>query len=706
MSAAVAPCLYATSLDLDLPSIRAALEQPAAVALSAPSVPPCSPLAACSSSSRSTLVLSLTKRLRSMQRLLNATQAQPQPQAAAGVLPSASASAPQTAEAGGCSDDAADCDAEADKENAGGAGVDGERRAQQKGGSSSSGGGRRRSRRWREARERELAALRQAVAALEADRERLRLEVASLQLRLTEGELRLQAERDAACLRYDAVIQEKDDELEEMRAIMEAAAAGSSRPEQQPGQSRQSEQPAPGSAAAPPAYPTLTPNSSPLLSAGSARLQTLDDTQDIVIAQPQPAAASVADAAAAAPLPPRTPARPPAARRQLAAVPAFSPSPASPPAAASCSPSVASAWQAYVERKGLQRERELQSLPITSPSTPDSKRRKILSPASGQAEGSGSGAAPAAAAASSPASAAETSAPAAVRVLAFDSERCGSGSECPAQLQQAGAGEGAASAVCLSAAEARRLSSELRRLRGCLELRTDWSLRVKAMNSIEELSREPLLGRWPDWGRELELLRPALLEQLADLRSSIVREACRLLVALAESGRLQFEREVEAFFPALYRGLYVTIRVIRESCDACIAAIVERLRSPRCCLPALLAGCHDIHAVVRERCGRYLQLLLAQAPASELEPFLAELSSCVVRCMQDGDHSTRAAFRVLFRSFSLLFPSRAQALHHELPAAVQRTLDTERKQQQTAGDRDRRSGSSKQTQGSSRRVKQ
>ena len=793
-AAVLSPPCYPAELDLD--GIRHALLRPQPL-LPLPLQPLASPPSAaavaaapCTSPvlqgrrDKSTLVLSLTKRLRSMKALLHSqTQHSPHLQPRTTAQDADAAAQPAGEEADECEECDEEEEDEGDKENEAAAAEPRTEAATKKGATPLP------SKRAKAAAAPKAAPPLLSSASAPAlpcadcpghvsSIAELRVAVAGLTAALEAERASRAAEVEAVERRCAAVIQEKDDEVEEMRQLMDHLAAQQRPPlpaetvdeeggegegegggvdglagegegttallSTSPASACPQSPPASSSERPPPAYPVLTPNSSPLLS--PAKLQPrLNDTEELITFDARadrPCAASPTRHCApshTAALPPRSPypthpaSLPLSGGRRAGGTVASTSSPfavlSSP--SSSCPPPsspIAAAWQGYLERKGLQRERELQCLPITSPSTPDSKRRRIAEEDRGrQGGGGGQGRTPLSSAAAGqrpstgPAPLAPTQlrfeeekeppfvAPpplptaghrraetttalelrAGVRATAEEANghRRSSAALRSSTASRAGEDCEADGGCGLSAADARRVSGELRKQRALLDVRNDWTVRVKAMNAIEELSREAGLARWADWGREVEALRPLLAEQLSDLRSSIVREACRLLVALCDSSRPVFEREVEFYFPLLFKGLYVTIRVIRDSCGACLQAVVQKMRSVRT-VQALVAGCQDPHAIVREKVGAQLQGLLEAAVAgpalpspaasvAELDGFAAELSGLCVRHMQDSDHGTRAAFRALFRAFSAAFGQRATAVYAELPGVVQRTLDKE-----------------------------
>ena len=610
------------------------------------------------------------------------------------------------------------------------------------------------------------------VEALNADNEALRSAASALDARLT-------AALEAQARRYDGIIQERDDEIGQLRALIESMNDTMLNNTQQlldvQGQAE---------AESVPAYPTLTPGSSPLLSPNKLAV-LLDDTQDILTFD-----AHAAHFARKPPLPPMSPIRGggssslslaaggasgggSASSRRTAAVllPSLVASSTASPlksvaaSAAADAQELSAAWQRYLDENEVERERQVAALPLASPATPDSRTQQAASASlvgsshaaqqltrqatprslhasptvaavlsgshtrshtalgerlggavkqlvfhSGAVEQDDEETAPSSAAQSrsgavhrraesaatdshtAPSRAAshardgcaaatkDSTAPTSTARVEIDDTCLATADVCRAvAVQCAEEGE---SRQTLSASDARRVSAELRRLRALLDVRNEWSARMKAMAAIEALSREGGVGLWSEWPRELESLRPLLCDQLTDLRSAIVRSACRVLVALAAASALHFEREVDVYYPLLFKGLFVTIRVIRDSCDECLHTLTQRTASTRC-LPALLHGTADAHSVVRDKCASYIHALLqaaaAAADVTALEPLSGDIGACIARLVADSDHNTRATARQLYRSFSAHFPRQAQTVHAAFPTQVQKALDAERK---------------------------
>lgn len=243
----------------------------------------------------------------------------------------------------------------------------------------------------------------------------------------------------------------------------------------------------------------------------------------------------------------------------------------------------------------------------------------------------------------------------------------------------------------LSPTKEKTLLSELRK--ACVVLRDiepAWSLRVKAINRIEALVHEDGIARGSGFWAEFDSVIKCLAVQLEDLRSSIVREACRALVALADAiGQTeQFADLLVVMLPVLFRRLYVTIKCISEGADECVKAMLARAISPhsmrRCVARIVAVGLSDSHAIVRRRCVEYVTMFAQRAAASgSLASLFSEHQAEVMQLLKtqinDGDKDVRAAGRALFVALEPLWPSKTAEVATSLSSVVLKSIDAERK---------------------------
>lgn len=212
----------------------------------------------------------------------------------------------------------------------------------------------------------------------------------------------------------------------------------------------------------------------------------------------------------------------------------------------------------------------------------------------------------------------------------------------------------------------------------------DWKLRVRAMNQLEHLIRNEHLAALKNWEAEFDTgLKRALGVQLSDLRSGVVKEACKLLVATCTEMGDRFDNYLEYFLRLLFKGLYVTIKVISGACHDCLRALLQRCHTHKG-LAGLLGGATDAHALVRRRCSEYLTLWFRQnadRPVSEahLSSLLGGVEVVIRNNIVDGDKDVRAATRDLFECFATVYPDKAQELYAQFPEMIQRSIHHDRK---------------------------
>lgn len=141
----------------------------------------------------------------------------------------------------------------------------------------------------------------------------------------------------------------------------------------------------------------------------------------------------------------------------------------------------------------------------------------------------------------------------------------------------------------------------------------EWDVRVKAMETIEDILREGEIQDVKGFWKEMSVLKKRISTQLDDLRSSIIKQACLLLVAVADC--VGDEEKFSSFFkhclPHLFSKLYVTIKVIRESADECTKAVIRRSKALVDCIPTIAdAAVNDSHPQVRHHCVEYLTRII------------------------------------------------------------------------------------------------
>ncbi|KAF1314939.1 hypothetical protein FI667_g16352, partial [Globisporangium splendens] len=116
-----------------------------------------------------------------------------------------------------------------------------------------------------------------------------------------------------------------------------------------------------------------------------------------------------------------------------------------------------------------------------------------------------------------------------------------------------------------------------------LQLDNDWSKRVDGLKKLQELAHT--CGQTQDAATLMALsqgvrtVRERLCEQVADLRSSVSREACQTIQVLANVLRDDFNLHAEYVLGTLLKATYVTIQIISTSADTCIRGVIESTKN-------------------------------------------------------------------------------------------------------------------------------
>jgi len=202
----------------------------------------------------------------------------------------------------------------------------------------------------------------------------------------------------------------------------------------------------------------------------------------------------------------------------------------------------------------------------------------------------------------------------------------------------------------------------------------DWQARLVALQTLHGLS----LGQAPSYERfipEVRTLVLALTNQLADLRSQVVKEACRTIAALAEATKENFQPLAESCFPSLLKLVQQSIKVMSSSGDRCAKGILTATKNgyPKV-IPILLNNCTAKNQNVRVHCFQYMMIALVFWNTPALDRLLDSLPSALKAGLKDADAQARAAARLCFWAFHKRAKERADRLFGELELIVQRRL--------------------------------
>ncbi|VAI47209.1 unnamed protein product [Triticum turgidum subsp. durum] len=223
----------------------------------------------------------------------------------------------------------------------------------------------------------------------------------------------------------------------------------------------------------------------------------------------------------------------------------------------------------------------------------------------------------------------------------------------------------------------KELFREIEKIASALNPEKDWSIRIAAMQRIEALVYGGAID-YPSFFVLLKQLVHPLSSQLADRRSSIVKQACHLLNVLSKELLSDFEACAEIFIPALFKLVVITVLVIAESSDNCVKTILRNCKVSR--IVPLIADTakNDRSAILRARCCEYALLILEYwADAPEIQRSADLYEDLIKCCVADAMSEVRATARSCYRMFIKTWPERSRRLFMSFDPAIQRIINDE-----------------------------
>ncbi|VAI51415.1 unnamed protein product [Triticum turgidum subsp. durum] len=218
------------------------------------------------------------------------------------------------------------------------------------------------------------------------------------------------------------------------------------------------------------------------------------------------------------------------------------------------------------------------------------------------------------------------------------------------------------------------LIKEMGKVMSTLQPDNEWSIRITAMQRVEGI----VLGGAADYSAFPTLLKQLvapLITQLLDRRSSVVKQACHLLIFLSKELLRDFEPCAELLIPALLKNVVITVLVIAESADNCIKEMLRNCKVARI-LPRIIEFAkNDRSAVLRGRCCEYAILMLEYwVDTPELQRSANLYEELIKCCIGDATSEVRSGARACYRIFSRIWPERSHQLFSSFEPSRQKMI--------------------------------
>ena len=208
--------------------------------------------------------------------------------------------------------------------------------------------------------------------------------------------------------------------------------------------------------------------------------------------------------------------------------------------------------------------------------------------------------------------------------------------------------------------------------------RPDWNERLLSLRRLGGVIASGTCTTFPSFAEILwrSPLRHAITAQLADPRSTIVREVCSLIAQLAQSCGDRLCKLAESWVPELLKLCYNSVQVMRDSADQCISIVIQHSQAPRLLPRVAHAGSSSRHAVLREKCMGFITVAMTHwtNAAVEKNDGLEDVCEAIRLGLNDASPDTRHGARHAFCALSARWPQRAADMQGRLPGTVLKAL--------------------------------
>ena len=201
-----------------------------------------------------------------------------------------------------------------------------------------------------------------------------------------------------------------------------------------------------------------------------------------------------------------------------------------------------------------------------------------------------------------------------------------------------------------------------------------WQKRCDALRSIRAL----VLGGAGDYAcfmSCLSSLKNPFADAIADLRSTLVREACVTVALLSQTFGNSFAHIAETLIPAILKQIPVTIQVISEASNLSLRALLRHTHSPRLLTVILQSATGKNKApIVRARCIEYILVVLELWTRQDLEKHADKIDEVIIQCLADAQPDVRAGARRCVAELCQTYQTRGDRILRGLDAQTQKKI--------------------------------
>ena len=187
-----------------------------------------------------------------------------------------------------------------------------------------------------------------------------------------------------------------------------------------------------------------------------------------------------------------------------------------------------------------------------------------------------------------------------------------------------------------------------------------WSVRLNELMTLQKLISSTKRNPYVWTTQILQRLDKPLASQIQDLRSSIVREACKTIQIFSKCLEDAFRPLAKTLLPILMEVLGCGNKVISSYVNDCCTILIQNthVKSAFSLLSEIVRTSRS--KLVRERSMEYMLVMLEMWPLEDMQRHEHHVSSALKTGLADASSETRAAARKCFHAFSECFPECAR----------------------------------------------
>ncbi len=200
----------------------------------------------------------------------------------------------------------------------------------------------------------------------------------------------------------------------------------------------------------------------------------------------------------------------------------------------------------------------------------------------------------------------------------------------------------------------------------------DWNKRVDCLKKIRSLLVAGAT-KYEEFFDYLNMLLPAFLASIKDLRSLVVREACITVAYLSKRLESKFDHFAESVLNSLINLIQNSKKIIASSGLVCIRFILRYTHTPRL-IPIIANNLNSKSKDIRRACCEFINLILQTWPVHSLEKHANSIQEAIKKGIADADAEVRSLSRLAFAAFAQNFPEMAESLKNSLDFSYRKLL--------------------------------